>query len=212
MVTETKPAAEHEAHGHSLLHHHFDDLTQQRECNSLAMWSFLATEAMMFGGLFFAYSLYRWLYPTAYHVGSHHLNITLGTINTFVLIASSVFVVMAWANLRLRKPQVARMWIALTLLCGFVFMGIKFYEYSLSFEHHHFPKTSNFFAIYFTMTGLHGLHVLGGMVVFTYFLIWGWKMYDHEPRRFTNRIVIVGLYWHFVDLVWIFLFPTLYLL
>ena len=92
------------------------------------------------------------------------------------------------------------------------FMGIKGYEYSLSLSHHHLPKTSNFFAIYFTMTGLHGLHVLGGMVVFTYFLIWGWKMYDHEPRRFTNRIEIVGLYWHFVDLVWIFLFPTLYLL
>jgi heme/copper-type cytochrome/quinol oxidase subunit 3 len=91
-------------------------------------------------------------------------------------------------------------------------MGIKAYEYSLSFHHHHFPSTNNFFAIYFTMTGLHGLHVLGGMIVFGYFLTKGWSMYDHEPRRFTNRIEIVGLYWHFVDLVWIFLFPTLYLL
>ena len=95
MVTETKPAAEHADHGHSMLHHHFDDLVQQRECNSLAMWSFLATEAMMFGGLFFAYSLYRFLFPGAFHVGSHHLNITLGTANTFVLLFSSLTMAMA---------------------------------------------------------------------------------------------------------------------
>jgi len=178
----------------------------------LGVWLFLASEVMLFGALFSSLILIRTGSPTPWPEGWKELHVYPAMINTFVLIASSVFVIMAWANLRLRKPNVARMWIAATLLCGFAFMGIKAYEYSLSFEHHHFPKTNNFFAIYFTMTGLHGLHVLGGMVVFAYFLTKGWKMHEHEYQRFTNRIEIVGLYWHFVDLVWIFLFPTLYLL
>ena len=134
------------------------------------------------------------------------------SINTFVLILSSVTVVLAWANLRLGDLKKGRIFIGITLLCGLIFMLIKAYEYSLSFEHHHYPSTNNFFGIYFTMTGLHGLHVLGGMIVFTYFLTAGSKMWKTEPARFTNRIEVVGLYWHFVDLVWIFLFPTLYLL
>jgi cytochrome c oxidase subunit III len=177
----------------------------------LGVWLFLASEVMLFGALFSSLILIR-TGAAKWPEGWKELHVLPATINTFVLIASSVFVVMAWANLRLRKPQVARMWIAATLFCGFAFMGIKAYEYSLSFEHHHYPKTNNFFAIYFTMTGLHGLHVLGGMIVFAYFLTKGWGMYETEPKRFTNRIEIVGLYWHFVDLVWIFLFPTLYLL
>jgi cytochrome c oxidase subunit 3 len=177
----------------------------------LGVWLFLASEVMLFGALFSSLILIR-TGAAEWPKGWEELHVVPATINTFVLIASSVFVVMAWANLRLHKPKVARMWIAATLLCGFAFMGIKAYEYGLSFQHHHYPKTSNFFAIYFTMTGLHGLHVLGGMVVFGYFLTKGWSMHETEPKRFTNRIEIVGLYWHFVDLVWIFLFPTLYLL
>jgi heme/copper-type cytochrome/quinol oxidase subunit 3 len=91
-------------------------------------------------------------------------------------------------------------------------MVIKTIEYATKFEHHHYPSTSNFFGLYFTMTGLHGLHVLGGMAVFAYFAWPGSKMWDTERARFVNRIEVVGLYWHFVDLVWIFLFPTIYLL
>ncbi len=178
----------------------------------LGVWLFLASEVMLFGALFSSLILIRTGYQGTWPEGWKELHVWPATINTGVLIASSVFVVMAWANMRLRRPNIARKWIAATLLCGFAFMGIKAYEYSLSFGHHHFPKTNNFFAIYFTMTGLHGLHVLGGMVVFAYFLTAGWKMHETEYQRFTNRIEIVGLYWHFVDLVWIFLFPTLYLL
>ena len=177
----------------------------------LGIWLFLASEVMLFGALFSSLILLR-TSAEHWHRGWEELHVVPATINTFVLIASSVFVVLAWANLRLGNYKLGRIWIALTLLCGFGFMGIKAYEYSLSINHHHLPSTDNFFAIYFTMTGLHGLHVLGGMVVFGYFLGPGWKMIHHERSRFVNRIEVVGLYWHFVDLVWIFLFPTLYLL
>jgi cytochrome c oxidase subunit 3 len=177
----------------------------------LGIWLFLASEVMLFGALFSSLILIR---TSAAHwpLGIKELHVIPATINTFVLIASSVTVILAWANLRLGNFNTGRMFIALTLLCGFGFMGIKGYEYSLSLGHHHYPSTSNFFAIYFTMTGLHGLHVLGGMIVFAYFLGPGAKMWHTERARYTNRIEIVGLYWHFVDLVWIFLFPTLYLL
>ena len=163
------------------------------------------------GALFSSLILIRTSAPT-WPRGWEELHVWPATINTAVLILSSVFVVLGWANLRLGNEKAARGFIAATLLCGFGFMGIKAYEYGLSLAHHHYPWTNNFFGIYFTMTGLHGLHVLGGMIVFAYFLGPGWKMLHTERDRFTNRIEIVGLYWHFVDLVWIFLFPTLYLL
>jgi heme/copper-type cytochrome/quinol oxidase subunit 3 len=177
----------------------------------LGVWLFLASEVMLFGALFSSLILLR---TGAAHwpVGKDTLHVLPATINTFVLILSSVTVVLAWANLRLGDLKMGRIFIGVTLLCGLIFMLIKAYEYNLSFSHEHFPKTNNFFAIYFTMTGLHGLHVLGGMIVFAYFLTFGSKMWKSEPQRFTNRIEVVGLYWHFVDLVWIFLFPTLYLL
>jgi len=174
----------------------------------LGVWLFLASEVMLFGALFSSLVLIRSTAHT-WPRGWEELHVLPATINTFVLIASSVTVVLAWSHLLLRNFNTARLYLALTLLCGFAFMGIKAYEYSLSLAHHHVPSTSNFFALYFTMTGLHGL---GGMVVFGYFLVTGKKMWEHEPERFTNRVEIAGLYWHFVDLVWIFLFPTLYLL
>jgi len=177
----------------------------------LGIWLFLASEVMLFGALFSSLILLRTGAPS-WPVGKDTLHVLPATINTFVLILSSVTVVLAWANLRLGDLRKGRIFIGITLLCGLLFMLIKAYEYSLSFEHHHFPSTNNFFGIYFTMTGLHGLHVLGGMIVFAYFLTFGSKMWKTEPARFTNRIEVVGLYWHFVDLVWIFLFPTLYLL
>lgn len=177
----------------------------------LGVWLFLASEVMLFGALFSSLVLIRSTAHT-WPRGWEELHVIPATINTFVLIASSVTVVLAWSNFLLGNYKTGRMFLVLTLLCGFLFMGIKAYEYTLSLSHHHVPATSNFFALYFTMTGLHGLHVLGGMVVFAYMLIRGGRMWEHERQRFTNRIEIVGLYWHFVDLVWIFLFPTLYLL
>ena len=101
---------------------------------------------------------------------------------------------------------------ALTVLLGVAFLIIKSFEYGHKFEHHHYPSTSNFYATYFTLTGLHGLHVVGGMVVNAYFLFFGKKLWDKDPDMLTGRIEASGLYWHFVDLVWIFLFPVLYLL
>ena len=175
------------------------------------VWLFLASEVMLFGALFSSLVLLRTAAPD-WPSGIDYLNIPLATLNTFVLILSSVTMVMSWASLRLNKFGKFKLYMASTLGLGGVFMVIKTIEYTSKFSHHYYPSTSNFFATYFTLTGLHGLHVVGGMIVLAYFVGPGAKMWKTEPQRFTNRIEVVGLYWHFVDLVWIFLFPTLYLL
>jgi heme/copper-type cytochrome/quinol oxidase subunit 3 len=177
----------------------------------LGVWLFLASEVMLFGALFSALILLR-TGATSWPHGYEVLNVPLATINTMVLITSSVSMVMSWAALRLGDFGKYRRWMGMTFLLGLVFMVIKTIEYAAKFEHHLYPSTDNFMATYFTLTGLHGLHVLGGMIVIGYLLGPGAKMWQTEPERFTNRVEVVGLYWHFVDLVWIFLFPTLYLL
>jgi len=177
----------------------------------LGIWLFLASEVMLFGALFSSYILLRTSAPV-WPRGWTFLNVGLATTNTFILILSSVFVVMAWANLRLGDLKKGRIFIALTLACAFGFLIIKGFEYHHEFVEGRFPKTNNFMALYFTLTGLHGLHVIGGIVVFLYLSTAGAKMWKTEPDRYTNRIEVAGLYWHFVDLVWIFLFPSLYLL
>ena len=180
------------------------------------IWLFLASEVMLFGALFSSYVLIRtgaphW--PPEGGLSSEVLNVPLATLNTFILIGSSVTVIMAWSHLRLGDFKKGKMYIVLTLLCALGFLIIKGFEYGHKFELHHYPKTNNFFATYFVMTGLHGLHVLGGVAVFIYFLTpWGQAMWHKNQQQYTNRIEVTGLYWHFVDLVWIFLFPTLYLL
>ena len=177
----------------------------------LGIWLFLASEVMLFGALFSTLILLRTGADHWPH-GFEHLNIPLATVNTFVLIGSSVTMVMSWAALRLGDFRRHRLYLWLTFLCGLGFMVIKTIEYTTKFSHHLYPSTDNFFATYFVMTGLHGLHVVGGMVVMAYFLGPGARMWNSEPERFSNRIEVLGLYWHFVDLVWIFLFPILYLL
>ena len=175
----------------------------------LGIWLFLASEVMLFGALFSSLIVLRT------GVDNWHqtpFNVPAAAVNTIVLIISSVTVVLAWASLRLKDFGKARLYLAATFVCGLIFMGIKSYEYAEKFSHHIYPSTHNYYAIYFTLTGLHGLHVLGGMIVFAYLLGPGAKMWKTEPQRYTNRIEVTGLYWHFVDLVWIFLFPTLYLL
>ena len=172
--------------------------------SKLGIWCFLASEVMLFGGLFSAYILLR--------VGSSHwphgpelLNVPLATVNTMILITSSVTMVMAWASLM-------RLYMLMTILLAAVFLVVKFFEYYAKFEHHHYPSTDNFYGIYFTLTGLHGLHILGGIVVNLYLLLVSGAMWKKAPKMFTGRVEAAGLYWHFVDLVWIFLFPALYLL
>lgn len=178
----------------------------------LGTWCFLASEVMLFGGLFSTYILLRAGAGAAWPAGSQLLNVPLATLNTLVLITSSVTIVMAWASLVAKNLSKFRLNMTLTILLALVFLVIKFFEYNAKFEHHHFPSTNTFYAIYFTLTGLHGLHVLGGIAVNLYFLLCGIKMWDHAPEQFTGRVECAGLYWHFVDLVWIFLFPVLYLL
>lgn len=177
----------------------------------LGIWLFLASEVMLFGALFSTYVLLRTGADSWEH-GAEILNVKLATLNTLVLIASSVTMVMSWASLKLKNFARYKLFMGLTLLCGVIFLIIKSFEYGAKFEHGLFPSKSTFMAIYFTMTGLHGLHVIGGLIVNAYLWGPGAKMWLTEPQRFTNRIEVAGLYWHFVDLVWIFLFPTLYLL
>ncbi len=179
--------------------------------SKLGVWCFLASEVMLFGGLFSAYVLLRTGSDSWPH-GSELLNVPLATLNTLILITSSVTMVMSWASLAMKRFSKYRFFMALTILLGLAFLVVKGFEYGHKFEHHHFPSTSTFYAIYFTLTGLHGLHVIGGLIVNAYFLFPGSALWKKEPDQFMGRVEAAGLYWHFVDLVWIFLFPVLYLL
>lgn len=177
----------------------------------LGVWLFLASEVMLFGALFSAYILLRSGAAT-WPVASEILNVPLATLNTFILISSSVTVVMSWASLELKNFKRYRLFMGLTILLSFGFLIIKAIEYGTKFSHHLYPSENNFLAVYFVLTGLHGLHVIGGIVVMAYLWGPGAKMWKTEPTRFTHRVEVAGLYWHFVDLVWIFLFPTIYLI
>ena len=178
----------------------------------VGIWLFLASEVMLFGALFSSYILLRVGSPNWLYGAAKDLSVPLGTFNTGVLITSSITMVLAWASLKFNDFGKFKLYLGLTLLCGLAFLLIKAFEYYGKFQHGHWPATHTFYAIYFTLTGLHALHVLGGMIVNTY--LWGpsARMWATDPERFTNRVEVAGLFWHFVDLVWIFLFPVLYLL
>lgn len=177
----------------------------------LGTWCFLASEIMLFGGLFSAYILLRTGAPS-WPNGWEVLNVPLATFNTLVLITSSVTMVMSWASLAMKDVRKFQVSMTLTILLGITFLVVKGFEYGAKFSHHHYPSSSTFYAIYFTLTGLHGLHVLGGILVNLYFLLRGSSLWESAPELLTNRVECAGLYWHFVDIIWIFLFPTLYLL
>jgi cytochrome c oxidase subunit 3 len=175
----------------------------------LGIWLFLASEVMLFGALFSTYIILR---TGAVEWPHGELSVWLGAINTVILISSSVTMVMAWASLKLNDWGKHRLYLILTFALAGVFLVNKYFEYADHFGKGEGPWHSTFLAIYFTLTGLHGIHILGGMVVMAYFIGPGAKLYKANPEQFTNRIEYTGLYWHFVDLVWIFLFPVLYLL
>jgi heme/copper-type cytochrome/quinol oxidase subunit 3 len=177
----------------------------------LGIWLFLASEVMLFGALFSAYVVLRVGAPT-WPVGADILSVPMAFTNTVFLITSSVTMVMAWAGAASNNRGKFNLYMTLTLLFSLAFLVVKYFEYTGKFNAGLFPKTSTFLAIYFTMTGLHVIHVIGGIVVNAYLLGPGSKMWDTDHTRFTGRIECAGLYWHFVDLVWIFLFPVLYLL
>ena len=172
-------------------------------------WLFLASEVMLFGALFSTYIILR---QGSVEWPHGELNIWLGMINTFILIGSSVTMVLSWANLKMGNFSRGRMLLLATFILAGVFLVNKYFEYADHFSRGEGPWHSTFLAIYFTLTGLHGLHIIGGMVVMLYLMGPGAKLWERNPAQFTGRVEYTGLYWHFVDLVWIFLFPILYLL
>jgi cytochrome c oxidase subunit 3 len=211
-----------DAHPNRGFAHHFDSYEQQRDSATLGMWTFLVTEILFFGGLFAAYGLYRWKYAEVFRASSHTLSIQLGTFNTVVLIASSLTMALAVRAGQTGKGTLAAAFLALTLILGSVFLAVKGFEYHDKFVEHHVPGASFhfegpdavhaqlFFSLYFLMTGLHALHMIIGIVVVGYVAKRAWGgAYTTENHNFLEG---AGLYWHFVDLVWIFLFPLLYLI
>lgn len=185
----------------------------------LGMWLFLASEAMLFGGLFSAYVLLRVTAPAegpaAWPVDNHaaHLDWRIGGFNTLLLIVSSVTMVMAWVSLKMNNLAKGKMFLMITVALASLFLVLKVtLEYLPQWHDGYTMAHSNFYGLYYTMTGLHGLHIFAGIVVMLYFIGPGSALWKQDPEYFTNRIECTGLYWHFVDLVWIFLFPTFYLM
>jgi cytochrome c oxidase subunit 3 len=219
-----------EAHNPAL-RHHFADMEQQREASSLGMWVFLATEVMFFGGMFCAYLIYRYWYFNEFAAGSRSLDIWLGTINTAVLICSSLTVALGVRAAQMGKRKLLVILLLLTIVLGLAFLGIKGVEWYAKFQEHHIPGMSFnvddlvrdypqiridpsheqiFFSLYFAMTGLHALHMIIGVGIFVFLTYHAWKgLYTPE---YHTPIEIGGLYWHFVDIIWIYLFPLLYLI
>ena len=206
----------------ALLAGHFETLEQQREAASLGMWVFLITEVMFFGGLFTAYVVYRGLFPHVFAAGSHELDIRLGGTNTAVLLCSSFTMAMAVRGAQLGRRRPLVVYLMLTAFLGLVFLGIKAVEYGEKFAHHLVPgpgfaydgpeanHVQLFFSLYFAMTGLHALHMLVGVGLAAWLLPRAWR--ECYGPDYHHPVECFGLYWHFVDIVWIFLFPLLYLL
>jgi cytochrome c oxidase subunit 3 len=201
--------------------HHFGDLDQQREAATLGMWVFLATEVLFFGGLFAAYLVYRIWYPQTFGEASRQLDLTLGAINTAILITSSLTMAMGVRAAALGRRAALMVFLVLTMVFGAAFLGIKGYEYHMKFVEHLIPgagfrfegpdpiHAQIFFSLYFAMTGLHAVHMIVGLGLMTVMLVMAWR--GAFSREWHTPIDISGLYWHFVDIVWIFLFPLLYL-
>lgn len=206
----------------SLVAHHFEDIEQQRETVTLGMWAFLVTEVMFFGGAFAAYAVYHEMYPGAFTEASNRLNVILGAVNTAVLICSSLTMAMAVRAAQLNQRRNLLVFLVLTIILGAAFLGIKGVEYSHKFDEHLFPGTSFvfegphasqaqiFFSLYFALTGLHALHMIIGIGLMSALLYRSWK--GRFSPEYYAPVEIAGLYWHFVDIVWIFLFPLLYLI
>jgi cytochrome c oxidase subunit 3 len=210
------------ADSHTLPSHQFDDVEQQQEVSNLGMWVFLVTEIMFFGGLFTGYAVYRAAYPAAFAEGSQHLDILLGGINTAVLIGSSLTMALAVHSAQVGERSGLVRFLLLTIVLGLVFLGIKGLEYTHKFEEHlvpgskfvaegpHAPQMQLFFGFYFSMTGMHALHMVIGIGILAVLTWQAWR--GHFSPAYWTPVELTGLYWHFVDIVWIFLFPLLYLL
>jgi cytochrome c oxidase subunit III len=200
----------------------FTDATQRSVAQHLGMWTFIATEILFFGGLFACYAIYRASYPEAFAAGSHRLDLWIGTINTAVLLTSSVCLALADDAVKRNRRMMLRWCLAGTWLLGALFLGLKFFEYHEKFREHLVPgagflpeggappQMQLFFLLYFAMTGLHAVHMLIGLALI------GWLSWRAAHGRLTPGsaapVEMTGLYWHFVDCVWVFLYPLLYLI
>jgi cytochrome c oxidase subunit III len=216
-------SSEAHAHTHGHVEHHFEDADQQKDAATVGMWVFLVTEVMFFGGMFLAYFVYRQAYPAAFASASNKTNLLIGAANTTVLICSSLTMAMAVHFAAIGKKSLIVLFLILTLLLGGTFLGVKAYEYHDKWVHHEVPghhfdcegcadpdHTPLFFALYFGMTGLHATHMIVGAVIIIFLIVQARKG-AYTPEWHTP-VELFGLYWHFVDIVWIFLFPLLYLI
>lgn len=205
------------------LREQFDTPAQQKEASTLGMWIFLVTEVMFFGGLFTAYIVYRGFYPEAFGRASSTLDVAIGAFNTAVLIVSSLTMALAVHAAQIGARRLIVIFLLLTILFGGVFLGVKAYEWHHKWEEHLVPgpnfylpgepvqgQAQLFFSLYFAMTGLHALHMVVGIGILTVLAVWA-----HRGRfgtHYYSPVDMAGLYWHFVDIIWIFLFPLLYLI
>jgi len=215
-----------DAHAASLaLREQFDTADQQKDASTLGMWIFLITEIMFFGGMFLAYTVYRHAYPHAFAVASSSLDVYIGAANTVVLLCSSFTMVLAVRAAQLGRRNGIVLFLILTLVLGMIFLGVKAYEWNLKFEEHHVPgatfhfeelspeaqgQAQLFFSLYFAMTGLHALHMVIGAGILSTMLYFARK--GRDAAAYMTPVDVAGLYWHFVDIIWIFLFPLLYLI
>jgi cytochrome c oxidase subunit 3 len=210
-------------HADETLQHHFANPAQQKDASTIGMWIFLLTEIMFFGGLFLAYFAYRQAYPLAFASASNMTNLWIGAANTTVLICSSLTMALAVHAASVGKQKLLVLFLTATLLLGGVFLGVKGYEYHDKWVHHEVPgyhfdcehcedagHAPLFFSLYFGMTGLHATHMLVGFVILLILIVQA-KRGKYTEKWYTP-IEMFGLYWHFVDIVWIFLFPLLYLI
>lgn len=205
------------------LKHHFDDVGQQLESSTLGMWLFLATEIMFFGGMFCSYTVYRNAYPEAFASTSHFMNVTIGAINTAVLICSSLTMALAVRSAQLGRKKALIWLLILTLILGSVFLVLKGVEYHEKWVDHHVPgpdfhyaeaqyaqQAEILFYLYFAMTGLHAVHMIVGAGLLITLIVMASR--NRFSSAWYTPVDMIGLYWHFVDIVWIFLFPLLYLI
>ena len=204
------------------LQHHFYDPVQQREASKLGIWLFLLTEVLFFGGLFCFYAIYRSWYPEMFHEANKMLDVSLGALNTAVLIISSITMALAIRSIQLNNKRMTIINLVATLGLAGTFLVVKFIEYSHKFHEGLLPgkyftatgidavNPHIFFGIYFGMTGLHGIHVVAGIIAISWMLYRTMK--NHFSAEYYTPIEMTGLYWHLVDLIWIFLFPLLYLI
>ncbi len=191
-------------------HGHHMDPAVEYSSSKLGMWLFLGTEILLFGGLFAAYAIFRAKYPEMFFEQHVELNKKMGAVNTCILIFSSLTMAMGVSAMQRGKQKVTAILILITILCGLGFGVVKYFEYSAKFHHHIYPDTSIFFSLYFLMTGLHMLHVFIGLAILAVLFVLTLK--GKFTAKYNTPVEVGGLYWHLVDLIWIYLFPLLYLI